>query len=250
VLGLLVFSLVLWGVLSWWLLRTVEPLISLEVLANPVVRTATIALFIVQAVSIGLSVYLPLYLQLFLHLSVADSGTALLGLMLGTVAGAMGSGWLVAHVTHYKRIALFGMLLCAACLVALGLAVHQPSLLLVEILTIGAGIGWGTSFPISTISVQNAVDRVHLGVATGLMTFMRSLGGAIGVAAFGAIALGYGLPLGREGMDATPAADASPAAFGVIFLSGAACIFVSFLFFLMMPEKPLQGAAEPTPLIE
>jgi MFS family permease len=250
VLGLIAFSLVLWAVLSWWLLRTVEPLISLEVLVNPVVRTATIALFIVQAVSIGLSVYLPIYMQLFLHLSVADSGTALLGLMLGTVAGAMGSGWLVAYVTHYKRIALIGMLLCTACLVALGLSVHRPSLLLVEILTTGAGIGWGTSFPISTISVQNAVDRAHLGVATGLMTFMRSLGGAIGVAAFGAIALGYGLPLGREGAATSGAVTASPAAFGVIFLAGAACVFVSFLFFCLMPEKPLQGAVETPPMME
>jgi MFS family permease len=225
-------------------------LISLEVLVNPVVRTATIALFIVQAVSIGLSVYLPIYMQLFLHLSVADSGTALLGLMLGTVAGAMGSGWLVAYVTHYKRIALIGMLLCTACLVALGLSVHRPSLLLVEILTTGAGIGWGTSFPISTISVQNAVDRAHLGVATGLMTFMRSLGGAIGVAAFGAIALSYGLPLGREGAATSGAVTASPAAFGVIFLAGAACVFVSFLFFSLMPEKPLQGAVETPPMME
>jgi MFS family permease len=245
IVGLIALSLLVWAVLSWWLLRTAEPLISLEVLANPVVSTATIALFIVQAVSIGLSVYLPLYMQLFLHLSVADSGTALLGLMLGTVAGAMGSGWLVAHVTHYKRIALAGMLLCGACLLALGLSIHHPSLLMVEILTIGAGIGWGTSFPISTISVQNAVDRAHLGVATGLMTFMRSLGGAMGVAAFGAIALGYGLPLGREGMGTAVGAAVSPAAFGVIFLAGAGCIFVSFLFFVMMPEKPLQGAAEP-----
>jgi MFS family permease len=204
----------------------------------------------VQAVSIGLSVYLPIYLQLFLHLSVADSGTALLGLMLGTVAGAMGSGQLVAHVTHYKRIALIGMLLCAACLVALGLSVHRPSLLVVEILTTGAGIGWGASFPISTISVQNAVDRAHLGVATGVMTFMRSLGGAMGVAAFGAIALGYGLPLGREGMSQAGAGAVSPFAFAVIFLSAAVAIFVSFLIFLMMPEKPLQGAAEPAPMVE
>ncbi|MDN5927366.1 MAG: MFS transporter [Hyphomicrobiales bacterium] len=250
VLGLIVFSLVLWTVLSWWLLRIAEPLISLEVLVNPVVRTATIALFIVQAVSIGLSVYLPIYMQLFLHLSVADSGTALLGLMMGTVVGAMGSGQLVAHVTHYKRIALIGLLLCTACLVALGLSVHRPSLLVLEILTTGAGVGLGTSFPISTVSVQNAVDRAHLGVATGLMTFMRSLGGAIGVAAFGAIALGYGLPLGREGAATAAAAAASPTAFGIIFLGGAGCIFVSFLFFALMPEKPLQGAAEPAATVE
>jgi hypothetical protein len=80
------------------------------------------------------------------------------------------------------------------------------------------------------------------------MTFMRSLGGAMGVAAFGAIALGYGLPLGREGMGTAVSAAVSPTAFGVIFLAGAGCIVVSFLFFVMMPEKPLQGAAEPAPM--
>jgi MFS family permease len=170
--------------------------------------------------------------------------------MLGTVAGAMGSGWLVARVTHYKRIALIGMLLCTLCLVTLGLSVHRSSLLAVEILMIGAGIGWGTSFPISTVSVQNAVDRAHLGVATGLMTFMRSLGGAMGVAAFGAIALGYGLPLGREGMSGAVTAAISPSAFAVIFLSGAGCAFVSFLFLVLMPEKPLQGRAEAAPMPE
>jgi MFS family permease len=198
----------------------------------------------VQAVFVGLSVYLPIYMQLFLHLSVADSGTALLGLMLGTVAGAMSSGRSVAHVTHYKRIALGGALFCTTCLAALGLVADRPSLLAVELLTIGAGIGSGATLPICTVAVQNAVDRVHLGVATGLITFMRSLGGAIGVAAFGAVALGYGLPLGREAVGAAGAGAASPTAFGVIFLSAAGCAFVSFLFLVLMPEKPLQGPAE------
>jgi hypothetical protein len=70
------------------------------------------------------------------------------------------------------------------------------------------------------------------------------------VAAFGAIALGYGLPLGREGAATSGAVTASPAAFGVIFLAGAACVFVSFLFFSLMPEKPLQGAVETPPMME
>jgi hypothetical protein len=72
----------------------------------------------------------------------------------------------------------------------------------------------------------------------------------MGVAAFGAIALGYGLPLGRESMDTAATTAASPAAFGVIFLAGAGSIFVSFLLFVMMPEKPLEGAAEPAPMME
>jgi len=36
-------------------------------------------------------------------------------------------------------------------------------------------------------AVQNSVDRKHMGVATSSVTFFRSMGGAIGVALFGAI---------------------------------------------------------------
>jgi MFS family permease len=247
---LVALSLLLWIILAWWLLRAAEPLISLEVLGNSVVRNATIATFLVQAVFVGLSVYLPIYMQLFLHLSVADSGTALLGFMLGTVAGAMSSGSSVAHVTHYKRIALAGALFCTICLATLGLLAHHPSILMVELLTTCAGIGSGATLPICTVSVQNAVDRVHLGVATGLITFMRSLGGAMGVAAFGAVALGYDLPLGREGAGTVGTMAASPTAFAVIFLASAGCIFVAFLVLVLMPEKPLQGAAEAAPAVE
>ena len=56
----------------------------------------------------------------------------------------------------------------------------------------------GLTFPVTTVSVQNGVDQQHLGVATGMLTFLRSLGSALGVAVLGAIALGYGIPLGAE----------------------------------------------------
>jgi EmrB/QacA subfamily drug resistance transporter len=247
IVGLAVLSLLLWIALSRWLLNAAEPLISLEILVNSIVRNATITTFITQAVFVGLSVYLPIYMQLFLHLSVEDSGTALLGLMLGTVAGAMGSGRLVSHVTHYKRIALIGALFCAACLAALGFMAGHASVLTVELLTTAAGIGSGATLPICTVAVQNAVNRAHLGVATGLITFMRSLGGAMGVAAFGAIALGYDLPLGRGGMAAT---DVTSTPFAIIFYAAAASVFVAFLFLIRMPEQPLRGAEHPAPGIE
>ena len=80
----------------------------------------------------------------------------------------------------------------------LALVAGHASLVVVEFLTICIGIGAGTAFPVSTVSVQNAVDKAHLGVATGVLTFLRSLGSALGVAMLGAIALGYGLPLGGE----------------------------------------------------
>ncbi len=242
IVGILACSAVFWGGFAWRLLRAAEPLISLEVLSNPIVLGGTIAIFLVQAANVGLAVYLPLYMQSRLGLSVSDSGIAMLGLLLGTVTGAMSCGYLIPHVRHYKYLALAGALFSAANLLLLSLVASEASLLVVEILTICVGIGAGASFPVSTVSVQNAVDRAHLGVATGVLTFLRSLGGALGVALLGAVALGYGLPLGREGAEfAVPAAAGE--AFSTIYLVCAAVTVAGFVAFLLMPEKVLRGYA-------
>jgi len=68
----------------------------------------------------------------------------------------------------------------------------------------------------------------------------------MGVAAFGAIALGYGLPLGREGTAAVTAA-MPPTPFIIIFHAAAASVFVAFLFLIRMPEHPLKGAERASP---
>ena len=49
------------------------------------------------------------------------------------------------------------------------------------------GAGLGLSMQIVVTAVQNDVDRRDLGAATSGVTFFRSLGGAIGVALFGAV---------------------------------------------------------------
>ena len=156
-------------------------------------------MFLLQAANIGLAVYLPVYLQSSLDLSVSQSGIAMLGLLLGTVAGASFSGRMIPRFVHYKRIAMVGVTFAILCLGLLSLVAGHASLLVVELLTTAIGLGTGTTFPVATVSVQNAVDRMHLGVATGVLTFLRSLGSALGVAMLGAVALGYGLPLAEEG---------------------------------------------------
>ncbi len=61
-------------------------------LGDPIVRAGTLSMFALQAANVGLSVYLPVYLQSVLGLDASQSGTAMLGLLLGTVAGATLSG--------------------------------------------------------------------------------------------------------------------------------------------------------------
>lgn len=77
ILGLLACSAVFWSAFALRLMRAAEPLISLEVLGNPIVLAGTLSMFLLQAANVGLSVYLPVYLQSVVGLSVSQSGTAL-----------------------------------------------------------------------------------------------------------------------------------------------------------------------------
>ncbi|MER8574028.1 MFS transporter [Mesorhizobium sp. M1409] len=243
IFGLLACSAVIWSAFALRLLRAAEPLISLEVLGNPIVLAGTLSLFLLQAANIGLAVYLPVYLQSILGLSASESGTAMLGLMLGTVAGATFSGRTIPRFVHYKRIAMAGVTFAILCLGILSLVAGHASLLIVEILTTCIGLGSGTTFPVATVSVENAVDQAHLGVATGVLTFLRSLGSALGVAILGAVALGYGLPLAGEGTQAASTA-VEALAFVMIFFTAATMLVMALVALVLMPEKPLRGHPE------
>ena len=239
ILGLLALSAMFWAAFALRLMRALEPLISLEVLGNPIVLAGTLSMFLLQAANVGMAVYLPVYLQSVLELSASASGIGTLGLLLGTVAGATFSGRTIPRFVHYKRIAMVGVAFSMVCLGLLALVASTAPLALVELLTICVGAGTGTAFPVSTVAVQNAVDKAHLGVATGVLTFLRTLGGALGVAMLGAIALGYGLPLGGEGMQVSGhGASATP--FAMTFLACGATMLASLATLALMPEKPLR----------
>ena len=52
------------------------------------------------------------------------------------------------------------------------------------------GVGFGMVSQVLTVAIQNAVERSELGIATASANLFRSLGGAVGVALFGAIFAG------------------------------------------------------------
>ena len=62
----------------------------------------------------------------------------------------------------------------------------QTSLVLAGVYMFITGAGLGMVMQVLVLATQNAVGQRDLGVATSGATFFRSLGGAMGVAAFGA----------------------------------------------------------------
>jgi EmrB/QacA subfamily drug resistance transporter len=255
VLGMIVASALLWALFVARLKTAPEPLIPAEVLANPVVAMGTLAACFAMGVFIGLTIYLPIYLEIVHHLTASQSGFALIPLMIGTVTGATISGRVMARVRHYKRLPTIGLLVAIPALAVLAIEPRELPLGVVEVILAVCSLGLGTILPVTTVAIQNAVLPHQMGTATGTMNFFRSLGGALIVAAFGAIVLG-GLPLGvaehvtLETLPATLAAaglDVS-GVFRWVFAAAALGLAITLGWFLAMEERPLKSRVHEAPL--
>jgi MFS family permease len=248
ILGLLAASVLLWILFAVRLATAPEPFLPPAVLGNPVVRFGIASVACVFGTMIGLSIFVPLYFEVVLHLSASQSGLALIPLMGGTVLGSTISGQLMARVTRYKLLPVLGLVLAVAGIALL--AVKPEGLPLPAIATaLGlAGLGLGSVFPVTTVSVQNAVLPWQLGTATGTMNFFRQLFGAIIVAAFGAIVLGGGMAAGGIEALATSAGRAGldlAEAFRWVFVAATAGLTMGLAFLIAMEERPLRSNAVP-----
>ncbi len=168
--------------------------------------------------------------------------------LMGGIAGRT-----MARARHYKRVAIIGNV-CAA-LAGLALALTTlPLWALLALLSVFA-LGLGTTFPVTVVSIQNAVARSQVGTVTGAMNFFRALTASFTVAAFSAIllmALGADISLAGEHrgpVNSIAAADMI-AAFRYVFGAAAAMLACAALCMILMEEKPLAGPATAVEMAE
>jgi hypothetical protein len=136
---------------------------------------------------------------------------------------------------------------------ALGLfASRLPLPAILALLTV-SGLGIGTMFPVTTVSVQNAVDMRHLGTVTGVLNFVRQLSCAVTVALFGTIMLAAAgvsttgaTGWGRGMTLALPNGLAMKDAYEYVFLAAAFCIAVAVYNLARMEERKLRSSVAST----
>lgn len=252
ILGLIFLAMVFGVWLVFHLGTAPEPLLPPDVLKNPIVAWATTSVFFAMASYIGLYVYLPLYFEGVSHLSPGAAGMSLIPLIGAIVVGAATSGRISSHFAHYKWMAVGGLILGTTGLVVLCFYTQRASFLGFEALLSLTGFGVGTLFPIITVSVQNAVHPSNLGIATAALSFLRSLGGAIGVAVVGMIFLANGMLVESGGAHVNGAGFSAGDSerlsfiFTIVFAMAAVSLVISIICLLFMEEKPLRsGRIEP-----
>ena len=237
ILGRFGVSAVLWVLFLWRIRRAVEPLIPIDMLANPIMASATMSACFSMGTYIALTIFMPVYFEEARGMSAANSGLALIPFMAGTVVGATMAGQSMGRITHYKRLPVVGLCVATLCSLVLAFYSEQLSLINLEALVTIISIGLGTVLPTTTVAIQNAVKAHQLGTATGTMNFFRQLGSALFVAVFGAILL-------NTGHGSAAAAASEKGSFVAMFLAAAIGFGLSFLFIVLMEEKPLRSSAK------
>ncbi|MFC4785658.1 MDR family MFS transporter [Nocardioides sp. MAHUQ-72] len=186
VLGAAVVLLVAFAVVER---RAAEPVLPPWIFRNRVLNASSAGSLVVGVLMLGLTSYVPLYAQTVLHHDAVTSGLAL---------AAMTIGWPIAATTSGRFYLSLGFrvttLLGAAFAVAGGALLltvgPHSSLLHLAAPCFVMGIGFGYVASPAVVAAQSAVTWEHRGVATAANMFARSVGSALGVAAFGAIANG------------------------------------------------------------
>ncbi|MGZ4208073.1 MAG: MDR family MFS transporter [Actinomycetota bacterium] len=197
IVGLAVGGVVLLGAFLWQERRIAEPIIPPKLWRNTVFSVATGLEFLVGFAMFGSIVFLPLYLQTVGGASATNSGLLILPLMAGVMTTSIWSGRLITKTGRYKIYPIVGTVVMAGGLYLLSTMTLGTSRLQSSLYMVVVGAGMGLIMQVMIIAVQNSVEHRDLGTATGAETFMRSIGGAFGVAVSGALLtnrLTYWLP--------------------------------------------------------
>lgn len=187
--GLGAWALALSAVLAfafvWVERRAPEPVLSVALLARPILRVATILGALIGASLMSMLTFVPLWVQGVAGGSPADAGAAIAPMAIGWPVSSAIAGRLVGRV-GYRPLVRAGLLVTA--LSAIGLALFlrpEASPAVPRIASAFFGVGLGFANTVTLIAVQGSVDFRERGVATASTMLFRTIGGALTVGAMG-----------------------------------------------------------------
>jgi EmrB/QacA subfamily drug resistance transporter len=168
--------------------RAAEPLLGLTLFGNGSFVAGVIAAGMMTFAMQGAMVFLPLYFQEVQGMTPTHSGLMLFAQIAGLIFSSILGGQLSARTGQFKKFLIAGVAMemvaiASLAMLALARAGEIPFLAALGLLGLGTGLG----MPNAVVIVQNSVPRASLGIATASMSFLRSLGGAFGVALSGCV---------------------------------------------------------------
>ncbi|MFE5920666.1 MFS transporter [Streptomyces sp. NPDC056468] len=244
--------------------RASEPIIPLRLFRNRTITLASLASLFVGIAMFAGTIFFSQYFQLARNESPTMSGVLTIPMIVGLFVSSTVSGQVITRTGRWKAWLLAGGVLVTAGLGLLGTIRYDTPYWHVAIFMALLGLGVGMMMQNLVLATQNQVAPSDLGVASSVVNFFRSLGGAMGVSALGAVLshrithyaeegmAKLGVQGGSSGHGEIPDLDALPgpvrtvieSAYGHgvadVFLYAAPIAFLALLFALFIKEVPLK----------
>jgi len=185
-LGMLLFSGLGLLFFLWQEDRAPEPMLPLELFKVRVIAVASLGGLLMGTLMYCAAAFVPMFTQGVLGGTATDAGMTLAPMSIGWPIASTTSGWLLMRF-GYRPFIIIGSALGILGSVVLAMADPASGRLPIMIAMFFLGLGLGFTSTPYLLAVQNAVPWSRRGVATSSVQFFRSIGGAISVAAFGAI---------------------------------------------------------------
>jgi len=141
--------------------------------------------------------FLPLYFQNVKGLTATESGLHAVPLMATVILASSISGGVISKTGKYRALPVIGGAIMTLGVGLMGLITAEISYGELVVFMCLIGIGVGQVLPTLSLVAQNSVPYKDMAAATALLSFVRNLGGALGVAIYGAVltdALANNLP--------------------------------------------------------
>ena len=167
--------------------RVHDPIIPLPILTMRVTALAIVASVAVGVAMFGASVFLSQYFQLGRGMSPTRAGLMTVPMMAGVLLSSLVVGRLVSRLGVWKPFVVAGSIILTVGLAGASTIGDTTSYVRIGAIMAFAGLGLGMTMQNLVLAVQNSVSVRDVGAATGMVTFFRSLGGAIGIQSLGLV---------------------------------------------------------------
>lgn len=167
--------------------RAPEAIIPMHLFKNRTLVLSVIASVAVGVALFGTSVFLSQYMQVARGKTPTQSGLLTIPMIFGLFASSTISGRFITKTGRYKRFMIAGAATMTVGLALMGTIEYDTSFVLVSLYMLVLGAGVGMLMQNLVLAVQNTLDVKEIGTGTATVAFFRSLGGAIGVSALGAV---------------------------------------------------------------
>ncbi|MGW6523760.1 MFS transporter [Streptomyces sp. NPDC054962] len=167
--------------------KATEPIIPLRLFRNRTITLSSIASMFVGVAMFSGTVFFAQYFQLARDKSPTMSGVMTIPMIGGLFVSSTVSGQFITKTGKWKAWLVSGGVLITAGLGLLGTIRYDTEYWKTAVFMALLGLGVGMMMQNLVLSTQNQVEPKDLGSASSTVTFFRSLGGAMGVSALGAV---------------------------------------------------------------